>query len=683
MLCQTCHSKDLTNTHFVASYWELYKSGKNGCRVCFILWLSVFRTSRWKRIKFDGRDIDDLHQQNDEIGFLIHFDSRPSSRVYLTDRPLSGIKFLIDPIGVHMSPRISILRVPGAHPEMVPEIPLSGVVARSANSPQCFQTIKRWIAECDRHHDPCKPSNIVPTLPTRIVDVNPTPHGLRPYLVETGGSQAGRYAALSYCWGTARQLKLTQERLEDFKSGIRWEDVPKTLQHAMIITHNLGLRYLWIDALTIIQDDQRDWERESKKMAEVYGNAYFTIAALDSSSCDEGIFFERTVSIQHLRIWPLKQGEGEDYLEIVDSDSLIPGGIYTRVCYNQDFYADRALAYRAWTLQEHILSPRVVGFTMDEVIWQCRCANSSESNPSFEGMESKTLAGKIPALRKINFFPHIQTMDIQNDPLAVWAAILEEYTSRKLTISSDKLPAISGIAAAITSDAESASIFGEYFAGLFRNHVFWMLTWQPYLPARRGFKISHDSIQNGTEWPTRPERYRAPTWSWASINGKVSLKPHYRKESWQCSLLHIDDRQVVLKGRVLPGVLKKSTAIEPDLDANMTFHAKPEAGDSYYRVRYGQLEAGGITFGRVITDTIDTTVVCTDGDIKSKFRGLVETPQNVTCLLLGINHILVLAEVEGMPNVFERVSLIILYGESECQTLVKSSVFTERVVTII
>ena len=220
-------------------------------------------------------------------------------------------------------------------------------------------------------------------------------------------------------------------------------------------------------------------EKKKKKLAEVCGNAYFTIAAIDSPSCDDGIFFERTVSVQYLRIWPLGQGKGEDYLEIADSDSFIPGKVYTRVCYDQEFYADRALAYRARTLQEHILPPRVVGFIVDEVIWQCRCANSSESNPSFEGTESSTPTGKIPALRKIIFSPLIQTLDIQNDPLAVRTVIVEEYTSRKLTMSSDKLPAISGIAARIASDAESASMFGDYFAGLFRNYVFWMLTWQP------------------------------------------------------------------------------------------------------------------------------------------------------------------------------------------------------------
>lgn len=62
----------------------------------------------------------------------------------------------------------------------------------------------------------------------------------------------GRYAALSYAWGDGLPLRLTRAVKEGFRKEIPWEEIPKTLQDAMIIMHRLGLRYLWVDALTII-----------------------------------------------------------------------------------------------------------------------------------------------------------------------------------------------------------------------------------------------------------------------------------------------------------------------------------------------------------------------------------------------------------------------------------------------
>ena len=60
---------------------------------------------------------------------------------------------------------------------------------------------------------------------------------------------------------------------------MRWEDIPKTFQDAIIVTHFLGFQYLWIDSLCIIQDDLNDWAEESAKMSTIYADATLTIAA--------------------------------------------------------------------------------------------------------------------------------------------------------------------------------------------------------------------------------------------------------------------------------------------------------------------------------------------------------------------------------------------------------------------
>ncbi|KAK4035441.1 hypothetical protein C8A01DRAFT_17864, partial [Parachaetomium inaequale] len=131
---------------------------------------------------------------------------------------------------------VSDLPAPYSHFTPVP------VVSKHSDSPQCFDQIGQWIAQCEAGHEDCKAPNAV-RLPTRVVDLNPTSDGsLEP-------------SALSYVWGDTLPQRLTRAVLESFKSGIPWSDIPKTLQDAMTITHLLGLRYLWVDALTIIQDD--------------------------------------------------------------------------------------------------------------------------------------------------------------------------------------------------------------------------------------------------------------------------------------------------------------------------------------------------------------------------------------------------------------------------------------------
>ncbi len=87
-------------------------------------------------------------------------------------------------------------------------------------------------------------------------------------------------------------MKTTTATLSRQKQAITWAMLSKTFQDAIIITHELGLRYIWIDSLCIIQDDTSDWEEESKKMAAIYGNSKVTIAAVKSKDGDGGCFME-------------------------------------------------------------------------------------------------------------------------------------------------------------------------------------------------------------------------------------------------------------------------------------------------------------------------------------------------------------------------------------------------------
>lgn len=115
-------------------------------------------------------------------------------------------------------------------------------------------------------------------------------------LVETTSGGRGQYVALSYCWGSNVPFTTTSANLQEHRreNGITFAQLPETLQDAVLMVRYLGLSYLWVDCLCIIQDDLVDWENEAAQMADVYSNAFLTLAAMRASHCDEGFLGLRT-----------------------------------------------------------------------------------------------------------------------------------------------------------------------------------------------------------------------------------------------------------------------------------------------------------------------------------------------------------------------------------------------------
>lgn len=133
-----------------------------------------------------------------------------------------------------------------------------------------------------------------PILPTRVLDLKDVQNNGAVYLLETHGMK-GKYIALSYCWGPpiSHPLKTSLATLKPHKEGISISTMPQTFRDAIAITTRLRVRYLWIDSLCIIQGDSEDWERESSRMCDVYGNSYLTIAASVSTGSDCGFLSRR------------------------------------------------------------------------------------------------------------------------------------------------------------------------------------------------------------------------------------------------------------------------------------------------------------------------------------------------------------------------------------------------------
>lgn len=105
-----------------------------------------------------------------------------------------------------------------------------------------------------------------------------------------------RYTALTYCWGTSPFFRTTKSNLADLTSNFPWNNLAKNFQDAIIVTRWLGIRYLWIDALCIVQDDKGDWDRQSAKWGDIYANSYLTISATRSVAAGTGFLHHRAGS---------------------------------------------------------------------------------------------------------------------------------------------------------------------------------------------------------------------------------------------------------------------------------------------------------------------------------------------------------------------------------------------------
>jgi len=215
----------------------------------------------------------------------------------------------------------------------------------AGDSDEDFELAKRWLNDCLCSHDYCQKATTQETrLPTRVLDIGPVDGSEQPYLLETRGMH-GSYIALSHCWGGQVPLTTTSNTISQRKLCISLTSLPKTFRDAVLISRRLGVRYLWIDSLCIIQDSKIDWEKESAIMGDVYGHSYLTIAARGAANAEIGCFI------------PRKKEFPTCCLEY--RNGSIKGHMYVRDPAFQTERIDQSpLDERGWVFQERILSPR-------------------------------------------------------------------------------------------------------------------------------------------------------------------------------------------------------------------------------------------------------------------------------------------------------------------------------------
>ena len=380
-------------------------------------------------------------------------------------------------------------------------------------SPQNIQRARSWLSDCINLHHRCK-SHLSDNdiLPSRILEVTHDRICLR----ETRG-MTGEYAILSHCWGPKPIITTTTHNIRSRCQNINFSDLSKTFQDAVTVTRSLGIKYLWIDSLCILQDQdskaaKADWEAESSKMGTYYACAKICIAASAASEGCVGCFFDRHPAITQPSPLPIRLSGSDcstmflsrvdrvgDWMKMPDlrtSDGISPLG---RV---------PPLESRGWVVQEIIMSRRILKFGMSELEWVCESKHASEGHPD----EKPPLYTHDKDC--FDAFKNLDSQISRFGPLGknnVWYDIVEHYTKCELSYKSDMLPALSGVA------TQYQKMTGDkYFAGLWKSDLARGLLWR--MPLLSTDQLWNDEKASGFRKSSRPANYRAPTWSWSSVD---------------------------------------------------------------------------------------------------------------------------------------------------------------------
>ncbi|KAI1178575.1 hypothetical protein F4777DRAFT_575815 [Nemania sp. FL0916] len=404
-----------------------------------------------------------------------------------------------------------------------------------AASDQEFALLNEWKRLCDETHS-CLSAQEDRTyktaLPTRVLDVgtldNPSVR-----LVEPKPDMKAEYAALSHCWGHVpkeNRLCLENENLSDFLNGIDFQKLPKLFQDAVTVTRALNIRYLWIDSLCIIQNSKQDWDIESKKMEDVYSQAYVTIAASSAGSSVESFLKPR-----RSRAWAkLQTPDGPLYIaEAID-----------------DFQTDvenAVLSTRAWVLQERTLSRRTIHFTSSQVYWECG-----------EGVHCETLARLRNPMSQFlgdKNFPNIGLSYFKDERIQLIQYLFTRYSELGLSRATDRPAAIAGLQDRLGRTFKSDADYG----------VLWKFFERTILWKRTGRALSRIDYTDSAMKP--------PSWSWMAFLGTIGyLEIPFGNVDWTGDLENplLDAQSSARRDASLRAKVRKITLDKAFLSSSVT-----------------------------------------------------------------------------------------------------------------
>ena len=304
-----------------------------------------------------------------------------------------------------------------------------------------------WLRECEQQHGTkCSEHSWSVVMPKpsflRLVDV------LDNCIVEIAEPNDCRYIALSYVWGGAQYLQLRRYNKVELmgKNGLSlylWA-IPQTILDAMTVVRGIDQRYLWVDSLCILQDDDDPEKLEQiNNMDQIYGSAILTIVAADATNANHGLEGVREGSRSVMQL----------------AEELRPGFHIMAPTVVPQRLDQSPWNMRAWTMQERLLSRRLLIFTGGQVIWYCRGRVMFEDmtaedkgkeytplkwlalKPQYLGLNTRSgyVDGSIEVTREK------VTRIVRSGTFNEYSRLVEEYSHRQITYTRDVLNALAGL----------------------------------------------------------------------------------------------------------------------------------------------------------------------------------------------------------------------------------------------
>ena len=385
----------------------------------------------------------------------------------------------------------------------------------STSSETTLDTAYEWFQSCCVTHSSCGQlaSSFPNKLPTRLIDIgkNGSTSWILRNLSEDHISPISSYVTLSYRWGTKPRLRLLSSNLAQLRRGSQIDDLPQTFKDAITVARHFQIQYIWIDALCIIQDSIEDWEAEAPTMRYIYANSACNIAASASSDPEDGMFRLRDPECIRPRT----------ITSSLFAETPRPHYIFEKGYWNREIF-DGPLHNRGWVFQERFLASRVLYFGKRQVLWECFSEHKCEGFP--QGIPAHWSDKSVEPL--LNTLSETEPNKTKNTSIFVfnlWNDLIKQFSQCELTNPSDKMFAMAGLAKLfqdVTGD--------EYVAGWWKSHLLESLDWRVFEPR-----------------PLQGSGYRAPSWSWASVDSPV--RPQGMSPGMEI-LITLVDIQVITRG---------------------------------------------------------------------------------------------------------------------------------------
>jgi hypothetical protein len=328
-------------------------------------------------------------------------------------------------------------------------------------------------------------------LPRKIIEI-PSDPTVAPRVCQREG-KLGTYVVLSHCSDGDEHLIRPISESSNFPATLDMQSLPKTVADAIEITHRLGYQYLWIRDLYSCEDES---DEDTSELVDIYGQAVLMLSANAGEDTNSGIFHDR-----HVLYSPALGSNKDRYLR----QQLLHWSLDIE---------ESPLAARGWAILERILAPRIVHFTQRQMIWECASGYQYEASRVIDKKTDPEMSREWHRKKVVqpyienalqNRLKNIEMPDNHADSikqlerLEAWHHCIDGFSSGHFSVPSHKLLAVAPLAS-VMNDGN----MGQYLAGLWSDNIAFGLAWS------RGYALLKPA-----------QEYRAPSWSWASVDGPV------------------------------------------------------------------------------------------------------------------------------------------------------------------